>query len=208
MRQLVSVVSDTHVAYFVQDGDDVRQIAHVVNPGFAVPEVIELGVQLQGALRINGTTIKRSPSPTALPAAQSTQTTQVPAPPERAAEASAQRAQTRTRQQQGQRGRVEWGLSQAKVLDDLRAHPGTTRTDIAERLTGSRASKAVGSVTTHVAALKIAGHDIVSTRTTGPDLNGRPTSIALLTLVEPNSTPDVDVPDVDDPTSNDTETTA
>lgn len=46
MRQLVSVVSDGRVRYFIHDGDDVRQIAEITDPGADVATVIEIGVSL------------------------------------------------------------------------------------------------------------------------------------------------------------------
>lgn len=46
MRQLVSVVNEDHVLYFVHDGDEVEQVATVKNPGLDVRDVIGLGTTL------------------------------------------------------------------------------------------------------------------------------------------------------------------
>ena len=80
MRQLVSVVNDDGIGYFVSDGDGATQIAHVINPGLDVQDVIRLGVNLSDALRmttlhLNGHTAHavEAQEPPALPAATQTQ---------------------------------------------------------------------------------------------------------------------------------------
>jgi hypothetical protein len=65
MRQLVSVVTGESVSYFVSDDDDtVTQVAQVINPGFGVGEVVELGSSLVDVLRLNGKRKRVSELPT------------------------------------------------------------------------------------------------------------------------------------------------
>lgn len=71
MRQLVSVVTDEAVRYFVQDGDDVQQIAQTINPGFDVPAVIELGSTLSSALRLDSPPKRSKPERTEIAPARS-----------------------------------------------------------------------------------------------------------------------------------------
>jgi hypothetical protein len=136
MRQLVSVVTDDSVRYFVQDGDNVQQIAQLLNPGLDVPAVIELGDVLTSALRLNG---NRSPkSGRELPAAPEPAVRVEAAPSKRT-----KRVETRTR----------WGVSGFDVLDDVRAHPGTTVAEIVGRIYPEDVPKARGVCSAHVTAL-------------------------------------------------------
>ena len=51
----MSVVTDSHVSYFVSDDDEAQQIAQLVNTAqLSVPDVIKLGVNLIDALHLNG----------------------------------------------------------------------------------------------------------------------------------------------------------
>lgn len=149
MRQLVSVVTDSTVSYYLaeEDSDEVTQVAQVYNPGLAVPEVIDLGANLLEALRLNGhksrpRAVKAAPTP-ALP----------PAPAPEPVKAAAKRVQSR-------QPRVSWGLDSQAVLQDLRLHPGTTYPEITHRLIRTDDARAIQSVTAHIHALRRRGHKI------------------------------------------------
>lgn len=56
MRQLVSVVTDTHISIFLDEGHEgaeVQQIVQTINPGFGVREVIDLGSAMTTLLGLN-----------------------------------------------------------------------------------------------------------------------------------------------------------
>lgn len=76
MRQLVAFVEGDTLRYFVsEDGEQVRQVAEVINPGFDVRDVLQLGNVLSEALRLNGHRPPKRQPAVALP----------PAPPKPAA---------------------------------------------------------------------------------------------------------------------------
>lgn len=54
MRQLVSVVTDDAVLYFVDDGEATTQIAQIIHTGLDVSDVVRLGTNLCDALQLNG----------------------------------------------------------------------------------------------------------------------------------------------------------
>lgn len=110
MKQIVSVVNDRAILYFVTDehGDDVRQIAQIVNPGLEVNDIVSLGVNLSDVLRLNGVIPTVASEPIAVPSA-----------PVRRAGGTAPRS---------------WGLTMPMVLADVVDHPGSTSHEIAERL--------------------------------------------------------------------------
>ena len=169
MKQLVSVVTDDAVAYFVHDGDEALQIARLINPGLDVAAVLELGTSLAHVLRVDGRRpLSRRPveAPAIAP----------PATPDVEAK--------RARRAEAQRTHTQWGISRNAVLDDLRHHPGATYSEIAHRLTKSRDPKAVQTVSATVHDLRRHGYRIVSEKVMGLDKNGRAQRRARLTLVE------------------------
>lgn len=56
MRQIVAFVEGETLRYFVSDdgGQEIRQIAEMVNPGLDVRDVLQLGDMLSHALHLNG----------------------------------------------------------------------------------------------------------------------------------------------------------
>lgn len=54
MKQLVAFVEGDTLRYFMSEGDKVTQVAQVVNPGFNVRDVVQLGNMLAEALWLNG----------------------------------------------------------------------------------------------------------------------------------------------------------
>lgn len=165
MRQLVSVVADGRVRYFIHDGDDVRQIAEITDPGTNVATVIEIGVSL-GALyeRRNGAGAQ---------------------PAKRAKPAPAAKSSTpRTTSTPGKRPTTRWGASRDRVLADLRSHPDTSYVEIAERVAGSGEHRARGTVTATIGDLRKSGHRIESRRSEITDVMGRSRPGVRLTLIE------------------------
>lgn len=81
MRQLVSVVTEETVSYFLTDveGTEAKQVAQVLNPGFMVGDVIETGVVLTQVLRLNG----KAPKIKALGPAPAPELPPAPPAPER-----------------------------------------------------------------------------------------------------------------------------
>lgn len=107
MRQLVSVVQETGVAWFLTDeaGEAATQIAQTINPGWGVGDVVEVGVQLTDMLRLNG---KHRPKPP--PAVE---TPPAPALPEPAPSA---------RRYGKRRGpNMEWGFTRGAVLTTVQS---------------------------------------------------------------------------------------
>lgn len=171
MRQLVSVVTEETVSYYLADdgGDDeVVKVAQVLNDGLGVPEVIDLGANLVAALRLNGHRRKSVTAPAAKP---------LPEPAKPAKPAQAKPAQAK-------RPRVSWGLTGDRVLADIRAHPGTTFAEIAQRLTGSDDRRAVQSVTAHIHALSRTHH---IARHRGANPSGAGMQVSYLTYEEPTA---------------------
>lgn len=157
MRQLVSVIADGSVRYFVHDGDRVRQIAEIVDPGADVTTVIEIGVSLAALYESrNGDKPKPKPAPAAA------------SPPARPA---------------GKRPMRRWGASQDAVLADLRAHPGSSVAEIATRVTGSDEHGARQTVNATLGVLR-KQHEIISEPAMIIDLGGQPRTGVRLTLVE------------------------
>jgi hypothetical protein len=145
VRQLVSVVTDDAVRYFVQDGEHVQQIAQLLNPGLDVPAVIELGDVLTSALRLNGS--KSTKRGRELPAA--------PEPAVRV-EAAPRRQMTRPGGDTvpvDSGGRHKWGVTALQIAADVRAHPGTTVREITERLYTETTPASVGACSAHVSLL-------------------------------------------------------
>lgn len=118
MRQLVTIVRDGQLLLFTQDGDDVQQVAQLVDPGLDVRDVVGLGVTL-GALYEP----KRRPAPArSLP----------PAP----------EAKSTTKSAQGvRRGYTPTGITDAQTLAAVAAHPGSTPQQLAVILLGVAATQ-------------------------------------------------------------------
>ena len=190
MRQLVSVVTDQTVSYFLQDEDPeapVLQVAQVLNMGLDVPEVLDLGANLVQSLKLNGRGARAraqiaAPAPRAMkPATQPELEPVKPEPP----------ARNRGGRPKGpaKRPMRRWGFTREAVLADLRAHPGTTYVEAALRISGSSEKAAVGA---YSASLQLVerhllgtGARVTRTQTTGPGSDGRMTRFSLLTLEEP-----------------------
>lgn len=114
MRQLVTVVRDGHLLLFTHDGDDVQQVAQLVDPGLDVRDVVGLGVTL-GALYEPKPTSSPKPART-LPAASGDEggTT---------ASSKPKRAQP-----------IASGIDTAELLAWIGAHPLSTSAQIAAGL--------------------------------------------------------------------------
>ena len=158
MRQLVAVVADGSVRYFIAEGDEVTQIAQITDPGANVATIIEIGVSL-GALYTRRNGAKTAPTAKAAPA---------PASPAR------------------RRGKTlrSWGAGQEAILADLRAHPDSTYAEISERVTGSSERGAQQSVTAAMGVLRAKGFKIESRPAPVTDVMGRDRPGVRLTLVE------------------------
>lgn len=181
MRQLVSVVTETSVAYYLTEGDsdEVQQVAQVLNTGLAVPDVVELGANLLDALRLNGHrkagVAATAPTP-ALPPAPPRQT---PAPARKVGRPRGP----------AKRPMRRWGFTKANVLADLRAHPGSTYAEAAERISGSPDAAAKGSYGATLSALERElihrGATVQRQSFTAKGADGTMKSFVRLTLLEP-----------------------
>jgi hypothetical protein len=110
MRQLVSVVTDEHVRYFVTDeGEEIEQIAQLVNRGLDVEAVVQLGTSLSDVLRLNGHKRKA-----VKPAAVVPELPPAPAPRRRV--------------------RSYHDLTRGEVIDYITAHPGCRAREMADVL--------------------------------------------------------------------------
>lgn len=190
MRQLVSVVTPESVSYFLaEEGTDtpVQQVAQVLNTGLAVADVIDLGSNLLGALRLNGH--KSRPRAVAPP----TQPALEPAPPEPAPV----KRTGRPKGIPGKRPMQRWGFTGERVLADLRAHPGTTYVDAVDRLTGGQGDQ-VKARQAYSASLQLAERKMTQARTgahvrreqfLGTDNTGHTRNMSRLYLEEPAPTP-------------------
>lgn len=155
MRQLVSVVTDQSVAYFLADetGEHLQQIAQVMNPGLQVPAVVSLGANLTDALGLNGRANGHRPSK-AIPAPEAP--TEEPPPRPRAPHGLTKSGKPRKRAAPTQ-PRRNWNLSMDDVLADLIEHPESTRAESALRLTGDSDHAAQQVVGNHLLRLYQAG---------------------------------------------------
>lgn len=183
MRQLVSVVTEQTVHYFLAEegSDEVQQVASVLNTGLQVPDVIDLGSNLLEALHLNGHSKGRkavaAPAPTpALPPAR-------PAPVKAAARKPGRPPGPQKRPMR------RWGFGQDTVLADLRAHPGTTYREACLRIAGSEEA---GALTAYSASLSLvarrllgSGADIRREPFQAPGPDGGLRQYTRLYLVEP-----------------------
>ncbi len=150
MRQLVSVVTEQTVSYFLaEDGSDqVHQVAQVMNTGLEVGDVIDLGANLLDALKLNGhRKVVGAPATSAIQRAlrepEPAQPELIPAPA---------KPKSKPRKPTGQppgrprgpspRPIQRWGFTRERVLEDLEAHPGTTYWEAVERITGGMEERA------------------------------------------------------------------
>ena len=152
MRQLVSVVTDEHVSYFVHDdGDDeAQQIAQVINPGFDVAEIVELGASLTTVLHLNGKRPKKA-------AALTEPAPAVAVTPELTARGTPRRRKASPR-------RRDWGTTTPGVLADVRAHPDSTTFEIATRLLDDTTQAAQQAINNALHRLRDSGHVIYGER--------------------------------------------
>lgn len=159
MRQLVSVVTEQTVSYYLaaEDSEHVHQVAQIVNTGLEVGDVIDLGANLLTALRLNGKGAKALIAPTARTLSQPIPVQPALTPAEPPAKSGQKSGQKSASGKSGQ-PRMSWGLRKDAVLADVRAHPDTTYREIAKRLIGTEDPRAISTVAAHCVALREGGH--------------------------------------------------
>lgn len=139
MRQLVSVLTDTGVSYFTADENgDAQQVAQLINPGFAVPDVVELGLQLTDVLRLNGhSTTGRQVK--ALPGRTTTAKASLEAPAAKRRKAAAAPVKAAPVKAAGKPRRAYQtrGTSLTTTREYLRTHPQARVAEIARALIGT-----------------------------------------------------------------------
>jgi hypothetical protein len=117
MRQLVSVVSDGSLRYFLHDGGEAVQVAQLVDPGVDVPMVVEIGVSLgalYAKLPVNGKEVAPVKAAVSLPAA--------PAPKE------GRKYQPRMRKT------TQHSLTIDEIIAYVAEHPGVSHSALASAL--------------------------------------------------------------------------
>ena len=114
MKQLVSVVDEAAIRYYVHDGEDTKQIATIANPGLEIDAVLELGVGLGKLFELNGYA-KPEPVAEVVPP-------KVKAVAKKSAPAPVKRAYTR------------WTLTIEQIADYVKLHPGLLVVDVANQI--------------------------------------------------------------------------
>lgn len=185
MRQLVSIVTDNSVAYYLDpgDGEGVSQVAQIINPGLGVNDVIDFGSVVTQVLSLNGNGRRRARGDRSVgPPRQPELEPETRAQPEPEPEPARTKKGT-PRKRAAAQTRRDWGLRMDDVLAYVMDHPGAITHEIAADLLGTTEHGALQTINNHLHRLRQAGEVRYGERAVDPgQIKGRGNRRALRTV--------------------------